>query len=179
MVTHSMGNHFSMRTLTLTNDKSDALKWIENIIFAAPDVPVAQLRDALSAADLEGTCPNYTLYYSTNDYALVASFLGRIFSPDLRKRAGRDGIMLKMEDQLRLQTLDASDTNSISHLTLSSEGHSYYLDETPVIKDMVDVVNSTPKDLLAVRKKRNNIDNHPKHEEGMYKWKFNVQKESN
>ena len=114
MVTHSMGNHFSMRTLT--NDKSDALKWIENIIFAAPDVPVAELRDALSAADSEGKCPNYTLYYSINDYALVGSFLSRIFSPDLRKRAGRDGIMLKMEDQLRLQTLDAADARQ--HLPL-------------------------------------------------------------
>ena len=44
---------------------------------------------------------------------------------------------------------------------------------------MVDVVNSTPKDLLVVRKERKDIDNHPKHEEGMYKWKFKVQEESN
>lgn len=143
MVAHSMGNHFVMRTL---DTNPDALKWIKNIIFAAPDVPVDELCTKLKENSSNQTGPQYTLYYSSNDNALKLSSMC-----NEKPRAGREGIMTNTKN-LRLETLDASITRAWWSLSM---GHGYFLKKTSLIKDMMKIVNHTPEELKSDRLARN------------------------
>lgn len=126
LIAHSMGNRALLPTLAqLANDQQfTGFSKFATVVFAAPDVD----RDAFIKwiGDIHKPQTNISLYVSQHDQALAASHL--LFHKQLRAgEGGKDAIVLTGMD-----TIDVSD------LSTDALGHSYFGDNSQVVKDLLE-----------------------------------------
>ena len=126
VVAHSMGNRAALSALSqLANEPNfPNFAKFSTIVFAAPDVD----RDVfISAIDqIRKPQTKITLYVSQHDQALTASHL--LFHKELRAgEGGKYSIVLP-----------GMDTVDVSQLSADAIGHSYYGDNSDVVRDLLE-----------------------------------------
>jgi len=126
VIAHSMGNRAALAALSqlATDVHFPNFARFSTIVFAAPDVD----RDLFisSIAKIRKPQTKITLYVSQHDQALTASHL--LFHKE--QRAGEGG-----NDSIVLPGMDTVD---VSQLSADALGHSYYGDNSDVVRDVVE-----------------------------------------
>jgi esterase/lipase superfamily enzyme/TRAP-type C4-dicarboxylate transport system substrate-binding protein len=120
ILAHSMGSWYTIGTLVVLSDEDDR-PVIDNVVFAAPDVPTDEFRNAL--ADLSRVAKHRTLYACGWDWALL-------MSQDINAypRAGTGGDTdIIVSDGLESIDVDAA---------WLSTNHSYVFDPGKVLADL-------------------------------------------
>jgi esterase/lipase superfamily enzyme len=125
LIAHSMGNRALLAALSqLAEDpKFTGFKQFNTVVLAAPDVD----RDVFMklVAQIQKPQDKITLYVSTHDQALAASHA--LFHKE--PRAGEGGTYAIVMPGL--------DTVDVSQLSMDALGHSYFGDNTSVVKDLL------------------------------------------
>ena len=126
VIAHSMGNRATLPALAqiAADTKSANYARLSSIVLAAPDVD----RDFFLSqiAQLQKPRKNVTLYVSERDQALAASHL--LFHKELRAGEGGSASIV----------LPGIDTVDVSKLSADALGHSYYGDNSNVVRDIID-----------------------------------------
>jgi len=126
VVAHSMGNRAALAALSqLANDEHfPNFAKFSTIVFAAPDVD----RNVFisSIAQIRKPQTKITLYVSQHDQALTASHL--LFHKELRAGEGGSSSIV----------LPGMDTVDVSQLSADAIGHSYFGDNSDVVRDLLE-----------------------------------------
>jgi len=126
VVAHSMGNRAALSALAqLANDPHfHNFARFSTVVFAAPDVDRNLFISSIAQISKPQT--KVTLYVSQHDQALTASHL--LFHKELRAgEGGRDSIVVP-----------GMDTVDVSQLSADALGHSYFGDNSDVVRDLLE-----------------------------------------
>ena len=125
VIAHSMGNRAALSALSqLANDPHfPNFSKFSTIVFAAPDVDRNMFISSI--AQIRKPQTRITLYVSQHDQALTASHL--LFHKELRAGEGGSSSIV----------LPKMDTVDVSQLSADALGHSYYGDNSEVVRDVL------------------------------------------
>ena len=130
VIAHSMGNRLVAETLGQFDPPTRDGARLRQIVFAAPDIDADTFRQL--AAAFHGSAERWTLYASSQDYALKASKVVHGYA-----RAGDSGPDLVVVDGIDTVDATAVDTSLL--------GHSYYGDNRSILSDIFSLIRGGPE----------------------------------
>ena len=146
---HSMGSEIFNRTMIQLSRKSGLrARMFDNIIYAAPDVPVDDFGTAMRHLQGHGTASRYTLYFSKKDAAIKAAKFANIlgfegFGANGRLREflrGRAGVVPRSYPGVDLIDVDLVNVPNFGNVFLEFR-HLYFASSDRVLSDIELLVN--------------------------------------
>lgn len=136
LIAHSMGNRGLTRALlSVLGEKPELAEKIREVILAAPDIDAEVFRRDIAPKMVKTINKPITLYVSSNDLALEASYRVHGY-----RRAGdsTDGILL----------VDGVETIDASEVDTSFLGHSYIAESQTILDDINDMIQTARRAFL-------------------------------